>query len=46
VRKLGIATVPGSSFYSKPEQGRRLLRFSFSKRLDTLRAAARRLAEL
>ena len=46
VRKLGIATVPGSSFYSNPEQGRRLLRFSFSKRLDTLHAAARRLAQL
>ena len=46
VRKLGIASVPGSSFYSNPEQGRRLLRFSFSKRLDTLREAARRLAEL
>jgi L-glutamine---4-(methylsulfanyl)-2-oxobutanoate aminotransferase len=44
VRKLGIATVPGSSFYSNPEQGRRLIRFSFSKRLDTLREAARRLA--
>jgi aspartate/methionine/tyrosine aminotransferase len=46
VRKLGIATVPGSSFYSNPEQGRRFLRFSFSKRLDTLHAAARRLAQL
>jgi L-glutamine---4-(methylsulfanyl)-2-oxobutanoate aminotransferase len=46
VRKLGIATVPGSSFYSNPEQGRRLIRFSFSKRLDTLREAARRLAQL
>ena len=46
VRKLGIATVPGSSFFSNPEQGRRLIRFSFSKRLDTLREAARRLAQL
>ncbi|MFN2489325.1 MAG: pyridoxal phosphate-dependent aminotransferase [Actinomycetota bacterium] len=46
VQKLKVAAVPGSSFYSDPERGRHLLRFSFSKRLDTLRAAAARLAEL
>ncbi len=32
----GVATVPGSSFYSHPELGRSLLRFSFPKRLETI----------
>ena len=40
----GVATVPGSSFYSRPELGRTKLRFAFPKRLETLRAAAARLA--
>ena len=46
VRKLKVATVPGSSFYSDRDDGGHLLRFSFSKRLETLHEAARRLAEL
>jgi hypothetical protein len=36
--------VPGSSFLSRPELGRTKLRFAFPKRLETLRAAADRLA--
>jgi aspartate/methionine/tyrosine aminotransferase len=43
VQRAGIATVPGSSFYSHPELGRSKLRFSYSKRLETLREAGRRL---
>lgn len=39
----GVATVPGSSFYSRPELGRTKIRFCFPKRLETLRAAAGRL---
>jgi aspartate/methionine/tyrosine aminotransferase len=39
----GVATVPGSSFYSRPELGRTKIRFAFPKRLETLRAAAERL---
>jgi aminotransferase len=39
----GVATVPGSSFYHDPELGRKLIRFAFCKRLETLRAAADRL---
>jgi aminotransferase len=39
----GVATVPGSSFYSRPELGRSKIRFAFPKRLETLRAAADRL---
>jgi len=39
----GIAAVPGSSFYSRPELGRSKLRFAFPKRHATLEAAASRL---
>ncbi|HEX2187029.1 MAG TPA: aminotransferase class I/II-fold pyridoxal phosphate-dependent enzyme [Chloroflexota bacterium] len=46
VERHGIAVVPGSSFYPDPAQGRRRVRFSFPKRLDTLRQAAARLAAL
>jgi aspartate/methionine/tyrosine aminotransferase len=42
----GVAAVPGSSFFSRPELGRTKLRFAFPKRLETLRAAADRLAEI
>ena len=42
----GVATVPGSSFYSRPELGRTKIRFAFPKKLETLNAAAERLATL
>ncbi len=42
----GVATVPGSSFYSRPELGRSKIRFAFPKKLETLREAALRLARL
>ncbi|MHB8511108.1 MAG: pyridoxal phosphate-dependent aminotransferase [Actinomycetota bacterium] len=42
----GVASVPGSSFYSRPELGRTKLRFAFCKKLETLRAAGERLAAL
>jgi aminotransferase len=42
----GVATVPGSSFYSRPELGRTKIRFAFPKRLPTLKEAASRLARL
>jgi aminotransferase len=42
----GVASVPGSSFYSRPELGRTKVRFAFPKQLETLRAAADRLARL
>ncbi len=42
----GVAAVPGSSFFADPADGRHILRFAFPKRLDTLRAAADRLAVL
>jgi aminotransferase len=46
VKDTGVATVPGSSFYSRPELGRTKLRFSFCKKLETLRAAGERLSRL
>jgi aspartate/methionine/tyrosine aminotransferase len=42
----GVASVPGSSFYSRPELGRGKVRFAFPKREETLAEAARRLASL
>jgi aspartate/methionine/tyrosine aminotransferase len=43
VREVGVAGVPGSSFFSRPELGRNLIRFTFAKRPETLRAAGERL---
>jgi aminotransferase len=43
-REIGVAPVPGSSFFSRPERGRRLVRFAFCKTDDVLREAVRRLA--
>ncbi len=45
VVREGVAAVPGSSFLIDPSAGRDLIRLAFPKRLDTLRAAAERLAE-
>ncbi len=42
----GIAAVPGSSFYSRPELGRTKLRFAFPKQRTTLEAAAQRLRSI
>ncbi|HKV56382.1 MAG TPA: aminotransferase class I/II-fold pyridoxal phosphate-dependent enzyme [Candidatus Binataceae bacterium] len=44
--RVGIAAVPGSSFYHHPELGRRMLRFTFSKSDTTIAAAAERLKSL
>ena len=43
VEKFGVATVPGSSFYSRPELGATKIRFCFPKKLETLERAAERL---
>jgi hypothetical protein len=40
------ASVPGSSFFHNPQDGRRLVRFAFCKRLETLEAAAVQLKRL
>ena len=38
IRDPGVAAVPGSSFFSRPELGRTKLRFAFPKRRETLEA--------
>jgi len=44
VREVGVAGVPGSSFFSRRELGRRIIRFTFCKTEDVLAAAGERLA--
>ena len=46
IRDPGVAAVPGSSFFSRPELGRTKLRFAFPKRTETLLAATERLSRL
>ncbi len=43
VREVGVAAVPGSSFYSRAELGRQQVRFCYSKTDATLNEAAQRL---
>ena len=45
-KEIGVAPVPGSSFFSRPELGRHLVRFAFCKTLPMLRDAAARLRAL
>ncbi len=46
VSEIGVAAVPGSSFYSDPRSGRQRLRFQFARRRETLEAAVSRLSRL
>jgi aminotransferase len=46
VKDVGVAAVPGSSFYSNASLGRSKLRFCFCKRDETLAEADQRLAKL
>lgn len=43
VKDVGLAVVPGSSFYSVAERGSQQVRFAFPKRMETLQQAAERL---
>jgi aminotransferase len=43
-REVGVAPVPGSSFYSEPEMGHTVVRFAFCKTEEVLEEAAKRLA--
>ncbi len=45
-QELGVATVPGSSFFSRKEDGRTFTRFAFCKKQSTLDDAAERLSRL
>ncbi|MGA8013787.1 MAG: aminotransferase class I/II-fold pyridoxal phosphate-dependent enzyme [Candidatus Acidiferrales bacterium] len=46
VTDIGVAAVPGSSFYHDPADGKTHLRFTFCKKESTFQAAAERLAKL
>lgn len=45
VKEAKVATVPSSSFYAHPEMGRKMVRFHFSKRDETLREATDQLGK-
>jgi aminotransferase len=46
IRDIGVACVPGSSFYSNPTLGAHQVRFCFCKKDETLLEAANRLSKL
>lgn len=46
IELTGVATVPGSSFYSKADRGREQVRFCFCKRWETLHAVDQALRRL
>src|SRR6476660_6244609 len=46
IREIGVACVPGSSFYSNPASGSQQVRFCFCKSDETLNRAAERLSKL
>lgn len=47
VERSGVAAIPPSAFYAAhPEEGRRLLRFAFCKKMETLERAADRLRRM
>ena len=43
-KEIGVATVPGTSFYREPKLGEHVTRFAFCKKKETLEKAAERLA--
>jgi aspartate/methionine/tyrosine aminotransferase len=46
VERIGVAGVPGSSFYLDPASGASQIRFCFCKKFETLAAAGERLSQL
>lgn len=46
IHDIGVAAVPGSSFFSSPEAGSSWVRFCFAKKPETIAAAAERLTRL
>jgi len=46
IREIGVAVVPGSSFYEHRDMGSQMVRFCFCKLDETLEAAAENLQKL
>ena len=44
IKEIGVAGVPGSSFFREPEH--RYIRFHFAKKEETLQAAGEKLARI
>ncbi|XP_057444503.1 uncharacterized protein LOC130736729 [Lotus japonicus] len=45
IKEVGVAAIPTSVFYLNPEEGKNLVRFTFCKDEETLRAAVERMKE-
>ncbi|XP_021855701.1 uncharacterized protein [Spinacia oleracea] len=45
IKEVGVVAIPTSVFYLNPEEGKKLVRFTFCKDEDTLRAAVERMKE-
>ena len=46
VDEIGVAAVPGSSFFESKAEGSQIVRFCFCKKFETLEAAEERLKKL
>ena len=46
IEKIGVAAVPGSSFFADPRNGSQMVRFCFCKKYETLKEAEVRLSKL
>jgi len=46
IEDVGVAAIPPSAFYDRPEKGRSYVRFAFCKKMATLEAAVERLEKL
>jgi len=46
IEKIGVAAVPGSSFYARSEGGRQQIRFCFCKKYETLKLASQQLMSI
>lgn len=46
IKEIGVATIPPATFYINQEHGKKLLRFCYCKRWETLEAGVERLANL
>jgi len=46
IENVGVAAVPGSSFFNNPAEGAQMIRFCFCKKYETLREAEERLRKI
>jgi len=46
IKDVGVAAVPGSSFFENPKNGHKMVRFCFCKKYETLKEAQERLRKI